>query len=127
MTRDCFVLKAADVVCAALVGGQVSTEQIPALLEEITHCMLRLSDAGLETGPVPAVPIEDSYTDDYIICLEDGKKVTLLRRYLKKQFDMAPEEYLEKWNLPEDYPFVTKSYSATRSQIAKGQGLGKSP
>lgn len=102
--------------------NQVGRDQIVEVVRKMHDAVLAISgDRALE----PPVPIEESYTDDYIICLEDGEKVTLLKRYLKNHFDMTPEEYIEKWNLPAGYPFVTKNYSATRSGIAKRSGLGK--
>ena len=82
--------------------------------------IVRLSKALGEEAPPP----KDTYTDDYITCLEDGEKVVLLKRHLSTKFNMTPEEYIAKWNLPPDYPMVAKTYSEKRSQIAKDQGLG---
>lgn len=73
----------------------------------------------------PAVPIEDSVHDDHLVCLEDGKHFKVLRRYLREVYGLTPEEYREKWGLPEDYPMVCPSYSRQRSFLAKDQGLGK--
>jgi predicted transcriptional regulator len=74
---------------------------------------------------VPAVPIEESVTDDYIICLEDGKKLQILKRYLKTTYNLTPKEYKERWGLPNDYPVVAKNYSIKRSELAKRFLLGK--
>ena len=75
-------------------------------------------------APEPAVAPEKSVTDEYLICLEDGKQVKLLKRYLRQKYNMTPEEYRTKWGLPEDYPMVPAKYSETRSGLAKEQGLG---
>ena len=72
----------------------------------------------------PAIDINDSFTDDYIICLEDGKKLKMLKRYLRVNFGLSPQEYREKWDLPADYPMVAKNHLKKRSELAKGFGLG---
>lgn len=79
---------------------------------------------GSSDMPVPAVPIGESVQEDYIVCLEDGHRVKMLKRYLGQKFNLTPEEYRERWGLEEDYPMVCPSYSAQRSQIALTQGLG---
>ena len=73
----------------------------------------------------PAVPAKKSITNDYIICLEDGKKFKSLKRHLRTQYNMSPEEYREKWGLPSDYPMVAPNYAKARSQLAKQMGLGQ--
>ena len=78
------------------------------------------SHGGLE----PAVPIKKSVTDDYIICLEDGKKFKTLRRHLAQVYNMTPQQYREKWGLPHDYPMIAASYARIRSQLARASGLG---
>ena len=83
------------------------------------------NDQNKETALKPAVPIKRSYTDDYIICLEDGKKLKMLKRYLRSHFDMTPDQYRARWGLPADYPMVAPSYAAKRSAFAKQIGLGK--
>lgn len=80
----------------------------------------------LKTGPlVPAVPIEDSVQSDYIVCLEDGKKLQMLKRHLKTVYNMTPQEYKDRWNLPQSYPLVAPKYAEKRSEIAYNVGLGK--
>ncbi len=79
-----------------------------------------------EKAPVPAVAIADSLTEDYLICLEDGKPFKSLKRHLRTKFDMTPEAYREKWGLPHDYPMVAPNYAKERSKLAKKMGLGKS-
>lgn len=101
---------------------QVPPEKIPEVIENIYRA---LSDCHNDK-PQPAVPIDQSVHDDYIVCLEDGKHLKVLKRYLRETHGMTPEEYREKWDLPEDYPMVCKNYSERRSGLAREQGLGKS-
>jgi len=75
----------------------------------------------------PAVPVKKSMTDDYLICLEDGKKFKSLKRHLRSHYDISPEEYREKWGLPLDYPMVAPNYAKARSQLARDMGLGRKP
>ena len=78
----------------------------------------------MQERPEPAVPIKKSVTNDYIVCLEDGKKLKMLKRHLKTAYNMSPEEYRERWGLPSDYPMVAPNYAAQRSTLAKRIGLG---
>ena len=80
---------------------------------------------GAVTAPEPAIPVKKSITDDFLICLEDGKKFKSLKRHLRSKYGMSPEEYREKWGLPYDYPMVAPSYARKRSALAKEMGLGK--
>ena len=80
-----------------------------------------------EAAPEPAVSIRSSVKKDYIICLEDGKKLKMLKRYLRTNYDMSPEEYRERWNLPSDYPMVAPNYAEKRRELAKKIGLGRAP
>lgn len=123
-TTDILLDKTVQIVSAYVSCNQLEIGKIPSLVEETFRSLKKIS--ADQIGPVPAVPIDSSVTDDFLICLEDGEQVTLLKRYLQNHHDMSPEEYRAKWGLPEDYPFVAKSYSIKRSQIAKEQGLGKS-
>jgi predicted transcriptional regulator len=79
----------------------------------------------VQTAQRPAIPIKRSITPDYIVCLEDGKKLKMLKRYLRSNFSMTPEEYRAKWGLPADYPMVAPNYAAQRSEFAKKIGLGR--
>jgi predicted transcriptional regulator len=83
------------------------------------------SHSDINTNTKPAVPVKKSIADDYIICLEDGKKLKMLKRYLRSHYDMTPEQYRAKWNLPADYPMVAPAYARQRSDFAKSIGLGK--
>lgn len=102
---------------------QLEIEQIPQLIESIREGLFGPKEPKVEPL-VPAVPIKKSIQQDYIICLEDGKKMKLLRRHLKTTYNMTPEEYRERWNLPYDYPMVAPSYAEKRKNIAIASGLG---
>ena len=121
---------ATEIVVAYLRGGEgVAVGQLPALIETVYQS---LANAGAEPIPVedrkaPAVPVKKSVTPDYIICLEDGKKLKMLKRHLRTAYNMSPEEYREKWGLPADYPMTAPAYTALRSQFAKNIGLGTKP
>lgn len=114
---------AVQIVVAYISVNALEPEKVPTLLGAL---YMKLESLKGKVVQQPVVPVEESYTPDYITCLEDGAQVILLKRYLAKRFNMTPEQYREKWNLPEDYPMVAKSYSEKRSQIAKDTGLGKS-
>lgn len=122
MTNETAISAAAAVVAGYVSHHDTPWAEVPKMLTELIEHL----SGEKPPRPTPPVPIEESYTDDYIVCLEDGNRVTLLKRYLRTHFDMSVEDYFEKWGLPPDYPIVTKSYSEKRSQIAKDQGLGKS-
>ena len=120
---------ATDLVSAYVSNNQLDPEALPGLIETVYKSMSSLtgddSDLSAEK-PVPAVPVEDSITDDYIICLEDGQKYKSLKRHLRTKFELTPKAYREKWGLPLDYPMVAPNYSVERSSLAKRTGLGKS-
>ena len=120
-----------DVVSAYVANNPVSTNELPNLIEEIHSVISRISgssgQSGLNIAKVPAVPIKKSIHDDYIICLEDGKKFKSLKRHLRSHFDLSPEEYREKWGLPADYPMVAPNYAKARSKLARKMGLGRKP
>ena len=102
--------------------------EIPSLISQVHSALLQVSaargDAAVE--PLrPAVSIKKSITPDHLVCLEDGKKFKSLRRHLRSQYNMTPEQYREKWGLPPDYPMVAPNYAAARSQLAKQMGLGQ--
>lgn len=97
-------------------------EEVPKLIRMIYEELKSLE--GMEAPAATVSRPEQTVFDDYIVCLEDGAKVTLLKRYIKSRFGMTPEEYIQKWNLPPDYPFVAPNYSKKRSSIAREQRLG---
>jgi len=119
-----------EIVSSHLANNTVPAIEIPALIERVYKS---LSNLGMDTPslsnnnerPQPAVPIRKSVLPDYIICLEDGKKLKMLKRHLKTAYSMTPEQYRERWGLPNDYPMVAPNYAKTRSRLAKDIGLGK--
>lgn len=116
-----------DIVCAQLTSTQIPTDDIPAVIQKVYKTLATVSSepaASLAERPQPAVPIKRSVTPDYLICLEDGKKLKMLKRHLMTAYNMTPEEYRERWGLPADYPMVAPSYAQKRSKLAKEIGLG---
>jgi len=118
----------AAIVSAFVAHNSVPTSELPALIAS-THGALvnlgKVSAAPVEERPVPAVSIRKSISADYLICLEDGNKFKSLKRHLRTQYNMSPEEYRTKWGLPADYPMVAPSYAEARSKLAKSMGLGQ--
>ncbi len=119
---------------ASLVSAYVSRNQVPMSdlpgLIAMFHNSLRLASSGsiaADEDRRPAVPVKKSVAEEYIVCLEDGKKLRMLKRYLKTHYDMSPEEYRKKWDLPHDYPMVAPAYARLRSAFAKKIGLGRVP
>jgi len=119
---------AADIVSAYVSNNSVPAADLPALIGDVYNALLRVGSsapaAPLEP-PKPAVAVKKSVTTDYIICLEDGKKFKSLKRHLRTQYGLSPEEYREKWGLPPDYPMVAPNYAKARSNLAKQMGLGQ--
>jgi len=117
---------AADIVTAYVSNNTVSSADLPEVIKTVYSTLHNLDNNPQSLANLkPAVAIKKSYTNDYIICLEDGKKLTMLKRYLRSHFNMTPEEYRAKWGLPADYPMVAPSYATKRSEFAKKIGLGK--
>ena len=116
-----------DIVASFLTHNSVPAESVPEMIKSVHATMKEISggEAKPEPKAKPAVPISKSIHDDYLVCLEDGKKLKMLKRYLRSQYDMSPEEYRRKWGLPSDYPMVAPSYSRRRSDFAKEIGLGR--
>lgn len=117
---------ATDIVAAYVSNNKVDASELPNLLQEVFGAVSGLAeDADIFVGRrEPAVPISKSITPDFVICLEDGKKLKMLKRYLRTHYNMTPEEYRRKWGLPADYPMVAPNYAKRRSQFAKDIGLG---
>jgi len=118
----------AQIVSAHVSNNSVSPDALPALIQEVFKT---LSGVGKEPAqpdkPQPAVPVKKSVFADHIVCLEDGKKLKMLKRHLKTAYNMTPEQYRERWGLPQDYPMVAPSYARHRSSLAKKIGLGTKP
>jgi predicted transcriptional regulator len=117
----------ADIVSAYVAQNTLPTNSIPELIRTVYVALGALGAAAPKSGEKqkPAVPISRSVHQDYIVCLEDGKQLKMLKRYLRSRFDMTPEDYRRKWGLPPDYPMVAPAYAARRSDFAKKIGLGR--
>lgn len=119
----------ADIVAAYVGQNAISAAAVPELIGKVHGALTGLGNTAQPAAPKerqkPAVPIARSVQHDYIVCLEDGKKLKMLKRYLRAQYDMSPEDYRRKWGLPPDYPMVAPAYAARRSDFAKQIGLGR--
>ncbi|NRA30632.1 MAG: MucR family transcriptional regulator [Parvularculaceae bacterium] len=115
-----------DIVAAFVSNNSVPAEQLQELLNNTFKTLSNLGGTKEEevVQQKPAVPVKKSITADYLICLEDGKELKMLKRYLRTQYNMSPEDYRRKWNLPADYPMVAPNYAKRRSEFAKQIGLG---
>jgi predicted transcriptional regulator len=123
-----FIDLTATIVSAYVSNNPTPASDIPALIGQIHAALLRVSTGRTELPlePArPAVPVKKSMTADYLICLEDGKRFKSLKRHLRTQYGMTPEQYRDKWGLPADYPMVAPNYAVARSQLAKKMGLGQ--
>lgn len=116
-----------EIVSAYVSNNTMGTGEVSGLIEQVYKTLANVDVQGstLADRPQPAVPIKKSVTPDYIICLEDGKQLKMLKRHLKTAYNMSPEEYRERWGLPHDYPMVAPNYAEQRSKLAKEIGLGK--
>ncbi len=115
------------IVSAHVSNNTVSVGDLPELIRQIYGTLASLNERSQThlDRPLPAVPIRRSVMPDHIVCLEDGKKLKMLRRHLKTAYNMTPDEYRERWNLPANYPMVAPNYAAQRSELAKKIGLGR--
>jgi predicted transcriptional regulator len=123
-----FIELTASIVSAYVSNNSVPSAELPALIGQV-HTALRRVSTGHGEMPKeplkPAVSIKKSVTPDYLICLEDGKKFKSLKRHLRTQFNLSPDQYREKWGLGSDYPMVAPNYAAARSSLARQMGLGQ--
>ncbi|HTW35702.1 MAG TPA: MucR family transcriptional regulator [Rhizomicrobium sp.] len=120
---------ASEIVAAYVSNNPIPVSEIPAMIKSVHATLGGLAGGGAAETPTalkPAVTVKKSVTPEYIICLEDGKKLKMLKRYLRSRYDLTPEEYRAKWGLPADYPMVAPNYAAQRSEFAKKIGLGRS-
>ena len=119
----------ADVVSAYVSYNTLPNTELPALIQTVYGALVGVDENNHQETEKevrkPAVPVRQSVHDDYIICLEDGKKLKMLKRYLRTRFNLTPDEYRRRWGLPPDYPMVAPSYSNLRSSFAKQIGLGR--
>jgi predicted transcriptional regulator len=119
----------AGIVAAYVARNTVAVEAVPDIIRTVHHALEGLANgetqAPPEERPKPAVPIGKSVQHDYIVCLEDGKRLKMLKRYLRSRFNMSPDDYRRRWGLQPDYPMVAPAYAARRSDFAKQIGLGR--
>jgi predicted transcriptional regulator len=117
-----------EVVAAKLSNGKTPSSEVAPLIQSVYQVLAELSVKGTPAElPEPAVPIKKSVTPDYIVCLEDGRQLKMLKRHLRNAFDMSPDQYRRRWSLPANYPMVAPNYAKKRSKIAKNTGLGTRP
>lgn len=118
----------AQIVSAHVSNNVVSRDALPELITQVYNTLISAGAEPIEPEKLqPAVPIKKSVFPEYIICLEDGKKLKMLKRHLQTSYSMTPEQYREKWGLPHDYPMVAPKYAEHRSELAKKIGLGRKP
>ena len=114
-----------EIVAAHVGNNPVAATELPGLIQSVYRTLVSVGSSPTVTErPKPAVPVKRSVFPDYIVCLEDGKKLKMLKRHLKTAYDMTPEEYRERWGLAADYPMVSPNYAQHRSNLAKEIGLG---
>jgi predicted transcriptional regulator len=129
-SADHLLQLATGIVSSYVTHNQVPMGEVPVILKNIHSVLAGLSTGAageLTGGSKPAVSVKKSIGDDFIICLEDGKKLKMLKRYLRSRYNMSPDEYRAKWGLPLDYPMVAPAYARQRSDFAKKIGLGRVP
>jgi len=123
-----YIQLTAEIVSAYVSNNSVPSGDLSALINQVHSALTRVSSGQVDTSSEPlkpAISVKKSITPDHIVCLEDGKKFKSLKRHLRTQYSMTPEQYREKWALPADYPMVAPNYAAARSQLAKQMGLGQ--
>ncbi len=128
--HETLITLTADIVAAHVSNNSVAVSDIPSLIENVHRALNGLTAGEVVAEaemPEPAVSVRASIKPDYIVCLEDGKKLKMLKRHLMTHYNMTPDEYRARWNLPADYPMVAPNYAATRRELAKKIGLGRKP
>lgn len=122
---DTLITLTADIVAAHVSNNSVAVSDLPLLIQNVHGALSNLAaTGGAEARPEPKVPIRSSIKPDYIVCLEDGKKLKMLKRHLMTHYQMTPDQYRQKWGLPADYPMVAPNYAEQRRKLAKAIGLG---
>ncbi|MFY9291486.1 MAG: MucR family transcriptional regulator [Methylorubrum rhodinum] len=125
---DDYVSLTVDLVSAFVGHNSLAAAELPGLIVAVHGALAALASRSAEPeapAPTPAVSIKRSIQQDYLICLEDGKKFKSLKRHLRTRYNLSPDEYRARWNLPDDYPMVAPSYAQTRSELARTMGLGQ--
>ncbi|WDA41093.1 MucR family transcriptional regulator [Erythrobacter sp. BLCC-B19] len=127
--KETLITLTSDIVAAHVSNNDVAVADLPGLITNVYAALANLGETPVveEAKPQPAVAIRNSVKPDYIVCLEDGKKLKMLKRYLRTNYDMSPEEYRARWGLPADYPMVAPNYAEKRRDLAKKIGLGRKP
>lgn len=128
LTQHDLLEMTAEVTAAYVSNNVVASDELPELINRIHVALASAGTVAPEPEPEkqkPAVSVRRSITPDYLICLEDGKQLKMLKRYLRTNFNLSPEEYRAKWNLPSDYPMVAPNYAEKRAEMAKAIGLGR--
>ncbi len=115
------------IVAAHVANNPIAVTDVPGLIATVHESLAALGPEEAAPRPEPAVPIKQSVKPEYIVCLDDGKKLKMLKRHLRTAYNLSPAEYRERWGLPRDYPMVAPNYAATRSELAKKIGLGRKP
>ncbi len=125
-SKDRLLELTSQIVSAQVANNPVQSGELPGLIQEVYQTLSKVGDASDSSDDkiAPAVPIRKSVTPDYLVCLEDGKKLKMLKRHLKTSFNLTPEEYRSRWGLPSDYPMVAPNYAKQRSALAREIGLG---
>ncbi|RVU05402.1 transcriptional regulator [Novosphingobium umbonatum] len=128
-SNETLVTLTSDIVAAHVSNNSVAVEDIAALISNVYGALAGLGQvaAPVEVAPEPAVSIRASIKPDHIVCLEDGKKLKMLKRHLMTHYNLTPEQYRARWNLPADYPMVAPNYAEKRRELAKSIGLGRKP
>ncbi|MCH8948638.1 MAG: MucR family transcriptional regulator [Acidobacteria bacterium] len=115
------------IVAAHVANNPIAAAELPSVIATVHQALAALGPEEAAPKPKPAVPIKQSVKPEYIVCLDDGKKLKMLKRHLRTAYNMTPAEYRERWGLPRDYPMVAPNYAKQRSALAKKIGLGRKP
>ena len=126
---EMFITLTSDIVAAHVASNKVDVDDVPTLIKTVHLALSSLGGEKIQDNeqPEPAVSVRASVKPDYLVCLEDGKKLKMLKRYLRTNYNISPEEYRQRWNLPADYPMVAPNYAEMRRKLAKQIGLGHKP
>ena len=127
--NETLITLTSDIVAAHVSNNSVSVEDLPSLITNVYGALSGLGQSApvVEEKLEPAVSVRSSVKPDYIVCLEDGKKLKMLKRHLMTHYNLTPEQYRQRWNLPADYPMVAPNYAEKRRELAKKIGLGRKP
>lgn len=127
--QETLITLTSDIVAAHVSNNSVAVGDLPVLISNVFHALsgLSVAEPAAPPAPEPAVSVRSSVKHDHIVCLEDGKKLKMLKRHLATRYNMTPEQYRQRWSLPADYPMVAPAYAEKRRELAKKIGLGRKP